>query len=58
MNDHEAMLAIQRELSGEEWSSDTLDAIGNIMIRAGYHIESSLSGDDDDNWFSHCPDQF
>jgi hypothetical protein len=38
MSDHDAMLAIHHLLDGEEWSSDTLDAIADIMEMAGYRI--------------------
>ena len=38
MNDHQAMLAIQEQMDGVEWDSDTLSAIGDIVIRAGYRI--------------------
>ncbi|WFU52243.1 hypothetical protein QA639_21280 [Bradyrhizobium pachyrhizi] len=38
MNDHQAMLAIQEQMDGVEWDSDTLSAIGDIMINAGYRI--------------------
>jgi hypothetical protein len=33
MNDHEAMLAIQQELDGEEWTADTLECIAEIYSR-------------------------
>ncbi|MGX1364054.1 hypothetical protein [Bradyrhizobium elkanii] len=38
MNDHQAMPAIQEQMDGVEWDSDTLSAIGDIMINAGYRI--------------------
>ncbi len=38
MTDHEAMLAIQELMDGVEWNSDTLDAIGAIMTKAGYRL--------------------
>ncbi|WLB77007.1 hypothetical protein [Bradyrhizobium elkanii] len=34
MDDHQAMLAIQEQMDGVEWDSDTLSAIGDIMVRA------------------------
>lgn len=36
--EHDALLAIQEELDGVEWSSDTLSRIADIMIQAGYRI--------------------
>lgn len=38
MNDHDAMLAIQQELDGVEWSSDTVAMIASIVIAAGYRV--------------------
>jgi hypothetical protein len=38
MNDHDAMLAIQELMDGVEWSPDTLDAIAQIMVAAGYRL--------------------
>jgi hypothetical protein len=38
MSDHEAMLAIQELMDGTEWNADTLEAIAEIMVRAGYRI--------------------
>lgn len=38
MNDHEIVLAIQQELDGVEWSSDTLEAIAEILVRNGYRV--------------------
>jgi hypothetical protein len=38
MIDHEAMLAIQQELDGVEWTADTLERIAEILHRAGYRI--------------------
>jgi hypothetical protein len=38
MSDHEAMLAIQQELDGIEWTADTLDRIAEILQHAGYRI--------------------
>lgn len=38
MNDHDAMLAIQELLDGTEWSADTLEAIADVMLKAGYRI--------------------
>lgn len=38
MNDHEAMLAIQQQLDGVEWSSQTTENIAAIMTQAGYRI--------------------
>jgi len=38
MNDHDAMLAIQEQLDGTEWTPDTLEEIARIMIAAGYVI--------------------
>ena len=39
-SDHDAMLAIQELLSGVEWDVDTLGAIAEIMVEAGYAIDS------------------
>jgi hypothetical protein len=39
MNHREALSAIQRELSGVEWTTDTLEAIAEVMRQAGYSIE-------------------
>lgn len=36
--DHDAMLAIQEQIDGVEWTPDTLDSIAAIMIGAGYRI--------------------
>jgi hypothetical protein len=38
MSDHEAMLAIQRLMDGTEWSADTLEAIADILLAAGYTL--------------------
>ena len=38
MNDHQAMLAIQQELDGVEWTPDTLERIAEILQQAGYRI--------------------
>jgi hypothetical protein len=38
MNDHEAMLAIQQELDGVEWTADTLEHIAEILQQAGYRV--------------------
>jgi hypothetical protein len=38
MDDHEALLAIQKLMDGVVWSPDTLDAIASILERAGYEI--------------------
>jgi hypothetical protein len=38
MFDHEAMLAIQQELDGVEWTADTLERIAEILHQAGYRI--------------------
>lgn len=38
MNAEEALLAIQEQLDGVEWSSQTLEEIASIMTRAGYRI--------------------
>jgi hypothetical protein len=38
MGDHEAMLAIQQELDGVEWTADTLERIAEIVQQAGYRI--------------------
>jgi len=38
MTDHEAMLAIQDPMDGAEWNSDTLEAVAEIMVEAGYQI--------------------
>jgi hypothetical protein len=38
MNDHQAMLAIQQELDGVEWTADTLGCIAEILQQAGYRI--------------------
>ena len=38
MNDHQAMLAIQQELDGVEWTAETLERIAEILRHAGYRI--------------------
>ena len=38
MNDHEAMLAIQQELDGVEWTAETLERVAEILQQAGYRI--------------------
>lgn len=38
MEDHEALLAIQEQLDGVEWGSQTLEEIARIMEAAGYRI--------------------
>jgi hypothetical protein len=38
MNDHQAMLAIQQELDGVEWTADTLERVAEILQHAGYRI--------------------
>jgi hypothetical protein len=38
MDDHQAMLAIREQMDGVEWNSDTLSAIGDIMMSAGYRL--------------------
>jgi hypothetical protein len=38
MNDHQAMLAIQQEFDGVEWTADTLGCIAEILQQAGYRI--------------------
>jgi hypothetical protein len=40
MIDHEAMLVIQQELDGVEWTADTLERIAEIMRLAGYRIRT------------------
>jgi len=40
MTDHEAILAIQELLDDVEWTADTLDAIAEILIEAGYRIRN------------------
>lgn len=39
-----ALLEIQRLLSGEEWDSDTLDAVATVLTAAGYEIQDSDEG--------------
>ena len=39
MNDHEIVRAIQKLMSGNEWSADTLDEIAIILEKGGYHLE-------------------
>jgi hypothetical protein len=41
MNDSDAMIAIQQELDGVEWSTQPLDRIATIMLSAGYPIRDS-----------------
>jgi hypothetical protein len=36
--DKQALLAIQKLLSGNEWSPDTLEYIATILAEAGYEI--------------------
>jgi uncharacterized protein YllA (UPF0747 family) len=38
MNDHEAMLAIQQELDGVEWTAEALERVADILQQAGYRI--------------------
>lgn len=38
IDDHEAMEAIQRVLSGTQWDADTLEAIAVIVEKAGYPL--------------------
>jgi hypothetical protein len=38
MSDHEAMLAIQQELDGTEWTAETLERIAEILQQAGYRV--------------------
>jgi hypothetical protein len=38
MDDHDAMLAIQQELDGGEWTADTLERVAEILQQAGYRI--------------------
>ena len=38
MNDHDAMLAIQEQLDGVEWSTETLESIAEILTSAGYEV--------------------
>jgi hypothetical protein len=38
MTDHEAILAIQELMDGVEWNGDTLEAIAEILINAGYKV--------------------
>jgi hypothetical protein len=38
MSDHEAMLAIQQELDGVEWTPDTCGEIALILEKAGYRV--------------------
>ena len=38
--DSEALGEIQKAMTGQEWSPDTLDAIAEILDRAGRRIES------------------
>jgi len=39
MNDHELILAIQELMSGEEWNSETMSAIADLLQNNGYEIE-------------------
>lgn len=48
MTDHDAMLAIQREVDGVEWTPDTLDRIAEILRAAGYQVR-------DPEEFLSCP---
>ena len=45
MSDHEAMLAIQQQLNGVEWTPDTLSNIEQILISAGYHMRDLNDAD-------------
>lgn len=38
MTDQDAMLAIQQEMDGVEWNTQTLDRIAAILIHAGYRV--------------------
>jgi hypothetical protein len=38
MTTHEAMLAIQEQLDGVEWSAHTLEEIAAILIEAGFRV--------------------
>lgn len=49
MNDQELLLAIQQELDGTEWNSDTLERIATMMIKSGYRIRDVDDVDRDEN---------
>jgi hypothetical protein len=51
MDDHQAMLAIQQELDGVEWTPDTLGRVAAILQQAGYRIRDLDDRDD----FRHHP---
>jgi hypothetical protein len=38
MDDHALLLAIQEELDGVEWDSDTLERVAQLMVASGYRI--------------------
>ena len=48
MNNADALEQIQKILSAQEWSSDTLDAIAEVMRAAGYEIADSDNFDEED----------
>jgi hypothetical protein len=52
MIDHEAMLAIQQELDGVEWTADTLERIAEILHEAGYRVRD-LDDRDTENEAMH-----
>lgn len=46
---HKALLAIQRIMSGQEWSADTLDEVRDVMNAAGYTIADPSDDDPGDD---------
>lgn len=48
MNDSDAMLAIQELMDGVEWTMDTLDAIADILRKAGYRVRDLEDRDPED----------
>jgi regulator of RNase E activity RraB len=47
VSDRDLLLAIQRELDGVEWNSDTLERIAQMMVSAGYRIRDPRELEDD-----------
>jgi hypothetical protein len=54
MIDHEAMLAIQQELDGVEWTADTLERIAEILHQAGYRIRDLDDSDTEGEAIPSC----
>lgn len=54
---HNVLLAIQRVMSGQQWSTDTLETVRSVMELAGYAIADPADGHpEDDQGRGHSPD--